>query len=568
MTRDVSGKSRISGRIQTGLALLLVLVFGAWWRGHTFGPSVQEKTGWTLWPAARGASEPLDCDEAVYAYIGEHLSRGEVMYQDLTENKPPGGYWLYALAVAIGGPSELTVRFMPVPIVLLTMLLLFWIGNRVSGPAAGLVSAFVFSILCTDPYMQGNNANLEHSLNLFSVASLAAMTASWRGRRGWLVVSGAMVGCAALVKQVGAFVGPFYALAAWYRTEKPASESRFRAWFLDMLALASGFLIVWTVALGVVMGRGAGTDAWHDIVTLGSAIASAPAGPFQPPFLVRWVTGNADGNNGRLPWPFGEPDDWIIWWGTGSYPVWIMAIPGLLILLFAGSGGPRRLVVLWTLVAWVEVALPGMFWAHYYLLATPGVALAFGAGLVEALAWFARFWRERRLAPALAGGLLSLSFLAAGLGFVAIQVRDYLLVAPEALTGYKSGLQWVADRQVGRMLKYRAARLKNPTLYVWGWQSPLYFYSGMNCPIRHFFANDWVLYRAGKGVPLVDRFLDETIGDLKADPPDLIFLGLQPFPQLGDFITSHYVPTGLMSDGAFERLWVRRDKADLFESAR
>ena len=53
-----------------------------------------------------GASEPLDCDEAAYAYIGHRLLKGDVMYRDLTENKPPLGYWLYALAVALGGSTS------------------------------------------------------------------------------------------------------------------------------------------------------------------------------------------------------------------------------------------------------------------------------------------------------------------------------------------------------------------------------------------------------------------------------------------------------------------------------
>ena len=40
------------------------------------------------------------------------------MYRDLTENKPPLGYWLYALAVALGGYNELAIRLLPIPAVL------------------------------------------------------------------------------------------------------------------------------------------------------------------------------------------------------------------------------------------------------------------------------------------------------------------------------------------------------------------------------------------------------------------------------------------------------------------
>ena len=96
------------------IVILLVLVVASlWYRAHTFAPTIAAGSGVSLWPAASGASEPLDCDEAAYAYIGRRMLRGDVMYRDLTENKPLLGYWLYALAVGIGGYNELSIRLRP-----------------------------------------------------------------------------------------------------------------------------------------------------------------------------------------------------------------------------------------------------------------------------------------------------------------------------------------------------------------------------------------------------------------------------------------------------------------------
>ena len=61
---------------------------------------MRDALGVNLWPATVGASEPLDCDEAAYAYIGHRILDGDVLYRDVTENKTPLGYWLYALAVS------------------------------------------------------------------------------------------------------------------------------------------------------------------------------------------------------------------------------------------------------------------------------------------------------------------------------------------------------------------------------------------------------------------------------------------------------------------------------------
>src|ERR1017187_4245648 len=113
--------------------LILLLLFGVWYRAHTFAPEVRDGLGINLWPTADGASEPLDCDEAAYAYIGHRILHGDVLYRDVTENKTPLGYWLYTLAVAVGGYNELAIRIMPIPFVLLTIALVWWIAGRLGG---------------------------------------------------------------------------------------------------------------------------------------------------------------------------------------------------------------------------------------------------------------------------------------------------------------------------------------------------------------------------------------------------------------------------------------------------
>ena len=129
------------------LVLILLLCFDVWYRGHTFGPTVRDAIGIDLWPASAGASEPLDCDEAAYAYIGHRILRGDVMYRDLTENKPPLGYWLYTLTVALGGYQELAIRVMPIPFVLATIALVWWIALRLGGPGSACCGRRDFRLL-------------------------------------------------------------------------------------------------------------------------------------------------------------------------------------------------------------------------------------------------------------------------------------------------------------------------------------------------------------------------------------------------------------------------------------
>ena len=170
---------------------------------HTFGPDIRAATGVNLWPRTIGDSEPLDCDEAAYAYMGHRAIRGDVLYRDLTEYKPPLGYWIYTTAIAIGGYTELAIRLMAIPFVLATIAAVWWIALRLGGPLAACVAAGLYVLLSTDPFLFGNGSNMEHFINLFATLSLAMLIRAWdRDDRRWIFAAGICLGAAALVKQV------------------------------------------------------------------------------------------------------------------------------------------------------------------------------------------------------------------------------------------------------------------------------------------------------------------------------------------------------------------------------
>jgi 4-amino-4-deoxy-L-arabinose transferase-like glycosyltransferase len=540
------------------LALLAILAFDVWLRCHTIGPTIRARLGVDLWPATAGESEPLDCDESVYAYAGRRILRGDVLYRDLTEPKPPGGYWLYTLADAIGGPNELTVRVTPIPIVLATIALVWWIGLRFRGPGAACLAAAIVAVVTTDPYLFGNGANLEHPITLCAVASLALMIDAWdRPGRARIVAAGAMLGAACLFKQVAIAHGPVYAAALLLR------HHPLKGRVLDVIALAVGFALVVGAAALVLIARGAGGAAFEDVILYGAALArDTPPEPNAPPFLVRWVTGNAD-PRGRLPWPFGRETDYLVWWGTGSWPLWLVAVPAVAWLGLSRSSTPaRRLVACWTASAWVQVAMPGLFWPHYYLLPVPGLALCVAVMLADALARA----RTGGRAAVIWGGWSVVVVLA--LGWTAyLQVRDYLMVPPEELTvRYKGGKQWVALRDLGRDLARRSRVWPDPRLFVWGWQSPLFLYSGLDGVSRHFFADPLMKAYATRGHPLTTPRIDRIMRDLNARPPELIFAGDPPFPALAAFLNERYLPhQAVAPDG--RGLWVERGLYGKFEAA-
>ena len=538
----------------TGLAF--AMVFDLWLRGHTFGPSLRETIGFAPYPTTGALSEPLDCDEAIYAYMGKRINGGAVLYRDLTENKPPLGYWIYAAAVAIGGMNELTIRLMPIPFVLATVGLVWWIGLRLKGPWTALFAALTYAVVSTDPYVFGNSANMEFMINAFAVGSLALVIAGGDGRRrrGVLIAAGFALGMAALVKQVAALHGAIYAvvlmLPAWNTEERPMA-----ARLVDVVALSFGFVVSVAIAVGILWAQGAGTAAYDDISRFGAAMATDTPPPANaPPKFVRWFTGNAD-PIGKLPWPFGATD-YLVWWGTGAWPIWLAAIPSIGWALVARpSSRELRLVALWTLSAWAQVGLPGLFWQHYYLLPLPGIALLVAVCLAECLERTRRRWVYGLGAVALAGSLL---------GTVWIQARHYLGVAPEELTvRYKGGRQWVVLRSIGAEIQNRTKTWKKrPTLFLWGWQSPLFFYGDLVSASRQAFADDLTRNFANSDHPLIRPRVDRIMEELKANPPDLIFTGYPPFPELQAFINSNgYRPSRFVRG-----LWVNPSRWEEFET--
>ena len=556
----------MTGRRLSIVGLVLVLGFAGWWRGHTIAGTIRERVGIAPYPVV-ARSEPLDCDEAIYAYIGKRLIAGDVMYRDLTENKPPLGYWLYALAVAIGGANETTIRVMPLPMVLLTITLAWSIAGRIGGPTAAVAAAFVYALMSTDPFLYGNGANMEHAVNLFATAGLWFLVRGWDGtRRRSFVLAGICVGLASLVKQVAVASIVVFVVGLMVRGAGSGTRS-LRSRTVDIVALASGFLATWAVAVAILLVQGAGQAAFDDIILYGGALArDTPRDPLQYPFLIRMVVGNTD-PVGLLPWPFGKTRG-RAWWAAGCWPLWGASVVSTFALIVMRRGDGRlRLVGWWTVSAWVAVALPGLFWQHYYLLPTPGVAIGIGWALAAAM----RGMLARRPLPTLA----SLLLLAAIGKTIQIQVREYLMVPPEVIArDDKGGGQWVVLREVGREIATRTAGWPDPHLAVWGIHSPLNFYSKLDNVTPQVFTDPLVAAFPDGLHAQVGPRLARTLRDYREQRPDLIFVGVHPFPALVAFLRENYVDSRFAMPGFQLRmqpdgqgLWVRRDRAESFRSA-
>ena len=334
----------------------------------------------------------------------------------------------------------------------------------------------------------------------------------------------------------------------------------------------------WRSAAAILVAQGAGRDAFDDIFLYGRALATDTLpDPNAPRGLIRWITGNAD-PRGRLPWPFGTTD-YLVWWGTASWPLWLASIPSLAYLLLSpGTTAPRRLLAGWAIAAWAQVTLPGLYWQHYYLLPIAGAAIAVAVCFDrrDRLSWLAHSAERKARRPRSAVGASSVRRRSCW-RLVALccwrprsgrpsfsRCATTCWLPPEELTiRYKGGRQWVVLRTHGpRAQPPRDGSGTIRTCISGAGKARSISTARMDSPTRHFFVDNLLRDQADRDHPLIRPRTEEIMAALTHRPPELIFTGYPPFRALRAFLNDRYLPSRLAPG-----LWVRQDDYGRFESA-
>lgn len=151
---------------------------------------------------------PLDRDEGAFGLIGRAILDGQVPYRDLCDHKPPGVFYLYALALSVFPATALGIHLFLHLWNFATLLLVASVARALSGRRAGLYAAFVYALASAAPSVQGPSASTELLLLLPLVASLrlvlAARAAEGRRRLFLLLGAGASGAAACWIKQPAA----------------------------------------------------------------------------------------------------------------------------------------------------------------------------------------------------------------------------------------------------------------------------------------------------------------------------------------------------------------------------
>lgn len=138
------------------------------------------------------------------------------------------------------------------------------------------------------------------------------------------------------------------------------------------------------------------------------------------------------------------------------------------------------LVLLWLLLSIVPVCVGGKFYEHYFLQLFPPLCILAGEGAAAFLSWCKRIERpllRRAMTAVLVLGLIVPSSLAFVMRLDPARVNA--MIDEETPTDYEP---------IGRYIRERTR--EGDAIFVWGFATPVYFYSGRRAASRFLWC-DW-----------------------------------------------------------------------------
>ncbi len=363
-----------------------------------------------LWFCNLGYRHLVKPDEGRYAEIPrEMVASGDWLTPRLNGykyfEKPPLQYWATAVSLSALGLNEWAARLWPGLTGFLGVLLVFWAGNRLFAPPAGLLGAAVTASSALYAIV-GHLLTLDMALSFFMSAAVFAFAVAQQDpektrRRRWMLLAWAAAALAVLTKGLVGVVLPIGAVGAYVLLQ--------RDWkLLSRLELVRGGLLFLAIAA-----------PWFVMVSL--ANPEFPRFFFIHEHFERFLTKEHD--RYQPAWYF--------------LPVLLLGILPWIVSLFpalrsawtrtAGAGfHTQRFLLLWCSVVFVFFSASDSKLVAYILPLFPALSLLIGAHLRTA-------GRSALLAQAVVAALLGIALAAA-----APQAPDYAsdAVPPSLLEGY------------------------------------------------------------------------------------------------------------------------------------
>lgn len=428
-------------------------------------------------------SVPFERDEGVYAYIADLILKGRIPYADVFDHKPPGVYYIYAVAINFFGHNVIAPRIMAIFFVYLASILMACIVWRLTSRyAASLFSVVCLGMATVSVAYTGYNSNTEiFTLPFILAGFFAVLDADNNSNKLWFFW-GIVCGLGVLVKQPVVVFG----FAVILIILLSARRSGYKKTLIISCCFVSGLVLPLILTSIYFAASGNFNKFWFGF--WGYNVSYIGAGP--PIILSIKIF------------------SYTVLRMAGMDPmIWALGVLGIIIYLTSSSDIKHRSsLLIFLLSSFFAVTLGKVFYSHYFLFVIPfwvvGISL-FTAHIIQTS-------NIRQMTYVVCTLLVftSLPF-----------VRDAQLSQKQLLEkAYNGSMPFYQSTILGEYLNTKAVAGKKA--FIIGSEPQLYYYSGLVSPSSIFYYYPIQLASTNQEI-----FKGKLYSDLIASPPDyMIFV--------------------------------------------
>ena len=474
-------------------------------------------------------------DEAVYLTVAREMLRGDLLYVDIFDHKPPALYYLTAGFLAVFGQSVATFKVLALVFSIGALIAFYYLARHLLDKRAAILAVAFLSLLITPTWLEGNTVNSEI---LMIFPTCLGMLLGFQRR---LFLAGCFFGLAFLFKIPAIFDFAAFSVFVALTVQKGAE----RRTLSDLALLIAGLLTPVAVTIAYFGAQGALAE-YFDAAFL---------------FSIDYTSSEQTTTGGHLLFSHGR--------------LIVNGLPALMLVAWLAVRTARRwqarqltapslfeFMLLWLLFSFYGVLLGGRPYEHYLIQAAPPFALL--AAFVFTRSDFRRYFA--------AGALLVVVAITLDQGFELTKVDsnsesrristvDYYVDYNENFIEYALGDRrfdeyasffdgWTAGNYRVTSLLRQDSGGAGESLFVYSDQTALYFRSGLHPAAKYL-----VFFHLAKDAARKQETSKEVAEArpryiVAEDPPK------REFPELERFLLENY---RLISSEGVLRLYKRID---------
>ncbi len=452
----------------------------------------------------------LGADSGLFAYTGQQILAGRLLYQNVWDEKPPGIYYLDTLAMYLAGENLWSIWWLGLLWIAASISALYLFMDKLLSVTPALLGAFIFLMMVMYPdYYQGGNFTEVYALlpQVLAIGIFAQYLFSG-GKSRWIFALGIITAAAFLIKPTYIAMGSTALLVTLYLDlrRQPAWQA-----FIHLLIYMLGLSIPLGTVAVYMLSKGTLGEMWYAVftynfqytkqgfslatlqTTISTFIANQPMAAIfaaSVAFLLVFVVLNEE----ALLKPYRDKIQSIADFDRVAQRTWVFASIAVALPL-----------------EWILVSVSGKNFGHYFL--TPLPAMTAGCAYLFAEIRSALPKRNKRdIWPILSFALLIVLFFT---WFAKVAVNDAPHLSQIAsLWKYPLSGSYKPDELTQYILDNSKP---TETVLVWSIHPALNFLTQRRSPTRYAFILPLLMQ-----TPDIDTRYQTFMDELSADPPALI----------------------------------------------